>query len=163
MFILWSYKFHVSGFSFYVFVLIPLFRVLDLYLNLSFHHLSLCFSCSWQLFILPLIWLENDVEMMFQCLSAFFKDVTFFSQHLWPFPTTHMSMCFSFLQHKPYSLCDAYEKADFPNPKLDLINLVTYFFSYKEEGHPPKLVDLISCSLSYEVFNELGLLSPSLQ
>jgi hypothetical protein len=55
------------------------------------------------------------------------------------------------------------EKAYSLNPKLDLINLATYLFSYKEEGHPPKLVDLVSCSFSYEVFNELGLPSSSLQ
>ncbi len=55
------------------------------------------------------------------------------------------------------------EKVDSPNPRLDLINLATYFFSYKEEGHPPKLVVVVSCSFSYEVFNELGLPSPKIQ
>jgi len=55
------------------------------------------------------------------------------------------------------------EKVDSLNPKLDLINLATYFFSYKDEGDPRKLVDLVSYSFSYEVFNELGIFSPSLQ
>jgi hypothetical protein len=43
------------------------------------------------------------------------------------------------------------EKVDSPNPKLDLINLATYFFSYKEEGHLPKLVALGSYSFSYQL------------
>ncbi len=48
LFVLWSYTFCVFGFSLCVLILVPLFHVLDLDLDLSFHHMSSWFLCMWQ-------------------------------------------------------------------------------------------------------------------